>query len=73
MKTRNNELLESFTIFCKAYPEQRFWQALRNWSGNFFILINDGKETSDTFGSNKQNGQDDNKTIGTITANAGVV
>lgn len=25
--------LESFVVYCKMYPEQRFWQALRNWSG----------------------------------------
>lgn len=28
-----NELkLKSFSGYCKANPEQRFWQALRNWA-----------------------------------------
>jgi hypothetical protein len=32
MMTRNSEALESFTKYCKDSPNQRFWQALRNWS-----------------------------------------
>lgn len=31
--TRNSRVLEGFVAYCKANPEQRFWQALRNWSG----------------------------------------
>lgn len=31
-KTRNSEALESFTRYCQQNPDQRFWQALRNWS-----------------------------------------
>ena len=31
------KLLESFTAYCKKYPEQRFWQALCNWSGSHSI------------------------------------
>ena len=30
---KNKETLDSFVKYCKAHPEQRFWQALRNWSG----------------------------------------
>ena len=26
------KLLVSFTDYCVAHPEQRFWQALRNWA-----------------------------------------
>ena len=25
------EMLEKFTAYCQAHPEQRFFQALRNW------------------------------------------
>lgn len=30
--------LKSFTSYCKAHPEERFWQALRNWSEYDFII-----------------------------------
>lgn len=52
---KNIKLLESFTAFCKGNPEQRFWQALRNWSEYEYILgskqvFPDGElETEDTF------------------------
>lgn len=29
---KNKKRLDSFTEYCKHFPEQRFWQALRNWS-----------------------------------------
>ena len=32
MKNKNEEMLASFSEYCKRYPEQRFWQALRNWA-----------------------------------------
>lgn len=28
----NEETLKSFIAYCEANPEQRFWQALRNWA-----------------------------------------
>lgn len=34
--------LDSFTLYCHTYPDQRFWQALRNWSQYNFIF---GKKT----------------------------
>lgn len=37
-KTRNSELLASFSDYCKAHPDQRFWQAIRNWSGEPYIV-----------------------------------
>lgn len=54
---KNIEKLESFTAYCKEFPEERFWQALRNWSKNAFILTADGmdleygsfKNVKDTF------------------------
>ena len=38
--------LQSFTSYCNDNPEQRFWQALRNWNaeknkGENFILVAD--------------------------------
>jgi len=38
-ETRNSKVLASFVTYCKANPELRFWQALRNWSGHSFILV----------------------------------
>lgn len=29
---KNQEELNSFVEYCTAHPEQRFWQALLNWS-----------------------------------------
>lgn len=34
------ELL-SFIQYCIAHPEDRFWQAVRNWSGYHFVLVSD--------------------------------
>lgn len=28
-----NEQLKSFNEYCEKNPEQKFWEALRNWSG----------------------------------------
>jgi len=30
--SRNVETLTDFVKYCEAHPEQRFWQALRNWN-----------------------------------------
>ena len=38
MKSKNKKTLDSFIKYCKRNPEQRFWQALRNWSGYAFIF-----------------------------------
>jgi len=35
---KNVKLLKSFTRYCTKHPEERFWQALRNWSGYTHIL-----------------------------------
>ncbi len=47
--TRNQEALESFTAYCKTHPNERFWQALCNWSKFQFILGRDTTRTVDTF------------------------
>lgn len=33
----NKAQLESFTAYCNEHPDERFWQALRNWSEYGFI------------------------------------
>jgi len=47
------EMLRDFTAYCLANPSERFWQALRNWSGHNFILVSpskdDLKQSRDTF------------------------
>lgn len=54
MANQNEELLKEFVAYCEAHPNQRFWQALRNWSGQPFIMASpsvlylDGK-IRDTF------------------------
>lgn len=54
-KTRNSELLASFVAYCEAHPDQRFWQALRNWCGWGFVVVfnvfapEEHEEGTDTF------------------------
>lgn len=36
--SKNQKLLASFSEYCLEHPEQRFWQALRNWAKVGFIL-----------------------------------
>jgi hypothetical protein len=38
MDTRNSRVLRDFTQYCLEHPEERFWQALRNWSGYQAVL-----------------------------------
>lgn len=38
MINKNKELLDDFVAYCNANPNMRFWQCLRNWSGQNFIL-----------------------------------
>ena len=33
IETRNSAVLAEFVAYCEAHPDQRFWQALKNWSG----------------------------------------
>jgi len=32
MKNKNQKLLKNFIKYCEKHPNERFWQALRNWS-----------------------------------------
>lgn len=38
MKSKNSKLLKEFTAYCNEHPEERFWQALRNWAEFDFLL-----------------------------------
>ncbi len=44
--TRNGLKLQSFIDYMNQYPDERFWQALRNWSGSSFILKADSLDLS---------------------------
>ncbi len=37
-ESKNYKLMNEFALYCLDNPDQRFWQALRNWSGEKFIL-----------------------------------
>lgn len=39
---KSSKLLGSFMAYCADHPDQRFWQALRNWSGNDYIYTQQG-------------------------------
>lgn len=47
---KNSQLLQDFVIYCDEHPDERFWQALRNWAEVPRILVGlrDGS-TEDTF------------------------
>ncbi len=38
MKNNQRKLLLDFTKYCLEHPQERFWQALSNWSNSNFIL-----------------------------------
>lgn len=42
--TRNSKLLQEFSEYCNSNTDQRFWQALRNWSGADYIMCCNGDE-----------------------------
>ncbi len=44
--TRNSKILADFVKYCKEHPDQRFWQALRNWSGFAFVGVVPTEKTS---------------------------
>lgn len=41
VETRNSKTLKSFIEYCVEHPQERFWQALRNWAGVGFIYVGD--------------------------------
>ena len=66
---KNKEQLIEFLQYCLDHPEERFWQALRNWSGYFFIfawhpktpitLNDDGSNDADRLEDLKKQGLED--------------
>jgi len=38
---RSRKELSSFILYCQNHPEERFWQALQNWSGYSAIMAID--------------------------------
>ena len=36
---KSESLLQSFVVYAQEHPEERFWQALRNWSRWSFIGV----------------------------------
>lgn len=38
---KNKKLLKEFLAYCQAHPQQRFWQALRNWSRVAYVYAGD--------------------------------
>lgn len=50
--TRNSVVLADFAKYCETHPNERFWQALRNWSDHSAILVTtdyNSSQTVDTF------------------------
>ena len=60
MKNKNEKKLKSFTKYCEQHPDERFWQALLNWSKLPYILCSDspppGSNVKDTFFWEGKNG-----------------
>lgn len=44
MISKNQEALKQFSEYCSNHPEERFWQALRNWAEVSRILVYYGGE-----------------------------
>jgi hypothetical protein len=50
VENKNRLTLMSFVNYCATHPEQRFWQALRNWVAADYILVqSEGCPPRDTF------------------------
>jgi hypothetical protein len=47
--TRHYAVLRGFLTYCHDHPDERFWQALRNWSGYDYIVASSDGYDYDTF------------------------
>jgi hypothetical protein len=47
MTSKNKVLLDAFTAYCEAHPNERFWQALRNWTKVPSIYVGDDSHCDD--------------------------
>ena len=48
-----NTKIQSFIKYCLEHPEERFWQALRNWSKYDFIMGWNGEKCNGVFDHGK--------------------
>jgi len=46
---RSTKLLDEFTQYCANHPEERFFQALRNWMETGYLLIAEGTDKNDNY------------------------
>jgi hypothetical protein len=37
--SKNKQILDDFIGYCVLHPEQRFWQALRNWAKVRYVYV----------------------------------
>lgn len=48
--TRNSAITLDFLKYAMTHPDERFWQALRNWSRYIFVAVsNNDAQYQDTF------------------------
>lgn len=49
---KSEAVLHDFVVYCHEHPQERFWQALRNWSKFSFIfgaMTHENESLVDTF------------------------
>lgn len=46
-ESKNTKVLNNFIHYCITHQQERFWQALRNWSGFKFIYANKDTRIND--------------------------
>ena len=50
VQSNNHKILQDFALYCLEHPEERFWQALRNWAKVGYIYSGDNpNKLKDTF------------------------
>lgn len=57
--TKNSLMMTEFSQYCYDHPEQRFWQALRNWSKWAAVYVaknDDHPKPMDTYYWTRKNG-----------------
>ncbi len=54
--SKNYNLLQEFIGYCDLHPNERFWQALRNWSKQTLIYASNDSTIKDTFFWEGKNG-----------------
>jgi hypothetical protein len=53
LRTTDNKILVDFVKYATTHSTERFWQAVRNWSGYPFVVVSDTRpqraDQEDTF------------------------